>query len=280
MNAIEAKALDTTIQFYVEQAATIKQLFNDDVEIVVTDRNKVLEQIQSAEIPIESSKGRTLQPNEPLMQVMRSKKPQVMYIPKELYGAPLIATMIPFRNKAGEVVGGLAISRSTSKQTTLTEVAQQFAQSSEEIATSTTELAASSSNFMEYMNDLSNSQHEMSVQVEETTKILQMINSVAKNTRVLGFNAGIEAARAGEYGRGFGVVAKEITRLADQSAESVSDIHQLLQELNSKVENVVNIVNGAIDLSSNQSSIIHEIAESIQTLTAGAEEIEKLAQKM
>ena len=118
------------------------------------------------------------------------------------------------------------------------------------------------------------------MQVEQTTKILDMINSVAKNTRVLGFNAGIEAARAGEYGRGFGVVAKEITRLADQSADSVNEIRQLLYDLNNKVVNVVNIVNDAIDISSNQSAVIHEIAQSIQTLTDGAEEIEKLAQKM
>ena len=79
-------------------------------------------------------------------------------------------------------------------------------------------------------------------QVETTTKILEMISAVAKNTRVLGFNAGIEAARSGEHGRGFSVVAKEITKLADQSASSVNEIKQLLDELNEKVDHVANIV--------------------------------------
>ncbi|HWL12953.1 MAG TPA: methyl-accepting chemotaxis protein [Ureibacillus sp.] len=33
--------------------------------------------------------------------------------------------------------------------------------------------------------------------------MLEMINTIVKNTRILGFNVGIEAARSGEYGRGF-----------------------------------------------------------------------------
>lgn len=272
--------VDETLQFFIAQAHTIKQLFTEDVDVTITNKEKVLEQLVSNEIPVQSSKGRTMESNEPMMQVIRSNKMQSMYIPAELYGVPFTATMVPIRNAQGTVVGGIGISRSTSKQTILKEVSQKFATSSEEISASTEELAVSASNFNDYMHDLSTSQNEMSEQVEQTTKILDMINSVAKNTRVLGFNAGIEAARAGEFGRGFGVVAKEITRLADQSADSVNEIRQLLQELNNKVANVVTIVNDAINISANQSAVIHEIAQSIQTLTDGAEEIEKLAQKM
>lgn len=280
MYANNENELDETVQFFLTQAQTIKQLFSEDVDVTITNKHMVLEQLLSREIPVTSSKGRTMQPNEPMMQVIRTNKIQSMYIPAELYGVPFTATMVPIRNAQGNVVGGIGISRSTSKQTILKEVSQKFATSSEEISASTEELAVSASNFSDYMHDLSTSQNEMSLQVEETTKILDMINGVAKNTRVLGFNAGIEAARAGEYGRGFGVVAKEITRLADQSADSVNEIRQLLQELNSKVASVVTTVNDAIDISSNQSAVIHEIAQSIQTLTDGAEQIEKLAQNM
>ena len=141
-------------------------------------------------------------------------------------------------------------------------------------------LAISTSDFSKYMNRLSDAQNEMRRQVESTSKILEMINTVAKNTRVLGFNAGIEAARSGEYGRGFSVVAREITKLADQSANSANEIKQLLDELNDKGGYVANIVQNTVQISTNQTAAIEEISQAIQHLTDGAEEIEKMAKQI
>ena len=90
----------------------------------------------------------------------------------------------------------------------------------------------------------------------------------------MGFNAGIEAARSGEHGPGFSVVAKEITKLVDQSASSVNEIKQLLDELNEKVEHVASIVNDTVHISTLQTTAIEEISQAIQYLTEGAEEIE------
>ena len=150
----------------------------------------------------------------------------------------------------------------------------------EEISASTEELAVSASDFSQYMNQLSEAQNEMRREVETTKKILEMINNVAKNTRILGINAGIEAARSGEYGRGFSVVAKEITKLADQSANSVNEIKQLLDKLNDKVEHVANIVKETVQISTGQTAAIEEISQALQHLTDGAEEIEEMAKKI
>ena len=203
-----------------------------------------------------------------------------MYIPKEYYGCPFTATMVPIPDKDGKVVGGIAVSRSTRKQEQLSEVAEQFASSSEEISASTGQLAVSSKDFDVFMNQLAEAQHEMQQQVENTTKMLEMINVVAKNTRILGFNAGIEAARSGEFGRGFSVVAKEITKLADQSADSVNEIHQLISQLNQKVDEVASIVDQSVSISRGQSTSIDEISKSVQHLTDLAETIEDMAKEI
>lgn len=274
------KQIDSTLQFFLAQAMTIKELFTEDVDITITSKEEVLEHILSKDIQVESSKGRTLNAGEPIVEVLRKNKKEIMYIPKEFYGTPFTAIMVPIRNEQGVVVGGIGISKSTSKQTILKDVAEKFAASSEEIAASTEQLTSSTSNFNAYMTQLAQAQHEMSKQVEATTQILQMINNVAKNTRVLGFNAGIEAARAGEYGRGFGVVAKEITRLADQSAQSVNEIKQVIDELNNRVDNVATIVNETLQISETQSVNIDGITASIQQLTAGAEEIEMMSKNI
>jgi methyl-accepting chemotaxis protein len=269
-----------TLQFFLEHASTIKQLFNEDVDVTITDREKVLEHLQSKEINVDSSKGRVLKSDEPIKNTILSNKRIALDIPKEYYGTPFTAIMVPIHGNNGEVIGGIAVSKSTHKQAILMEVAEKFAASSEEISATTEELALSSSELSKYMNQLSTAQNEMHRQVETTARILDMINTVAKNTRVLGFNAGIEAARSGESGRGFSVVAKEITKLADQSASSVNEIKQLLDELNEKVDHVANIVNDTVHISTIQTTAIEEISQAIQHLTGGAEEIEALSKKI
>lgn len=65
-------------------------------------------------------------------------------------------------------------------------------------------------------------------QVQESGKILDFINTIAQQTKMLGLNAAIEAARAGEQGRGFVVVAEEVRKLAEQSNKSVGQIEGIL----------------------------------------------------
>lgn len=65
--------------------------------------------------------------------------------------------------------------------------------------------------------------------------VISTITKVADQTNLLSINAAIEAEKAGEYGRGFLVVAREIRRLADQTAVATLDIESMVRQMQDAV---------------------------------------------
>lgn len=276
--AVEVQ-LDPTLQEIIRFAPMLKTLFTSDVMLSISDLEKIVFQINSNELTIEDIPNRQLTEQDPMMHVMKSNTHHSMNVGKEFYGSDINVTIVPITND-DKVVGSLAITSSIQNRVDLIEIADKFTTSSEEIGASTDELSATAVSLSNFMETISSAQENLSHQVNDSAKILEMINSVAKSTRILGFNAGIEAARSGEHGRGFSVVAKEITKLADQSAEAVNEIHKLLEAMKDKVEMVSQTVSETLSITEIQTASIHEISSSIKQLTDVAEKIDELAQKI
>jgi hypothetical protein len=81
--------------------------------------------------------------------------------------------------------------------------------------------------------------HELKEANQEMGKVIHSIQEVAKHTNLLSLNSAIEAARAGEAGRGFGVVADEIKKLATRSLASTKESTQIVDNIQVKANEVM-----------------------------------------
>jgi methyl-accepting chemotaxis protein len=74
--------------------------------------------------------------------------------------------------------------------------------------------------------------------LQRVGKVAEFIHEVSRQTNLLALNASIEAVRAGEYGKGFGVVADEVRRLADSTSRSAEEINELIENLRDESQHV------------------------------------------
>lgn len=88
-----------------------------------------------------------------------------------------------------------------------------------------------------HVQETNNSMKQISETTSKINKITSIIRDISSRTGLLSLNASIEAARAGEAGRGFSVVANEISHLSDSTVNSVKDIEKVIKDAESIILN-------------------------------------------
>jgi methyl-accepting chemotaxis protein len=93
---------------------------------------------------------------------------------------------------------------------------------------------------------VNNSMKEIYSSSSDMLNIIEVIRDISEKINLLALNASIEAARAGQFGKGFAVVAMEISKLAEQTAESVKNIDTLIKKNNKEIQTGIDSVDSVM----------------------------------
>lgn len=116
---------------------------------------------------------------------------------------------------------------------------------------------------------------QMNNRSTEVSQITKIISNISDQINLLALNAAIEAARAGEYGKGFAVVADEIRSLAEQSANSASDITLLITEMQKDSNESVVAMNNVVSKIEQESITIYSAGETFNTISSLVDQMNK-----
>ena len=111
----------------------------------------------------------------------------------------------------------------------------------------------------------------LDVKITEMNSIVEIINGITSKTALLALNASIEAARAGEAGRGFSVVAGEISNMATQTKEATIHITELIANVSEAITKVVSFIKGMLEDINLEKEITESTAKSFNQISDSAD---------
>jgi len=119
--------------------------------------------------------------------------------------------------------------------------------------------------------------HVLQNHSDSITKVVTSISSISQQTQLLALNATIEAARAGETGKGFGVVAEEISKLAIETEEATQSIGLIVSNIQNETNNTFQDIN---DINSKVKNSSHSVKNSIDSFKYIVNNITDITEKM
>ncbi len=261
----------------------LNAMTQDDMAVAIADAKtqRVVAYYPGEKIDIKMKVGDHCPETTLGMTAIRERKRIVKKMDSSTFGVPYVGIGMPITEpKTGEILGAIATVKSLDKQDEIFKTADGLFKSIETLADLTDVLSSNSEELTDIGKDLNSFAGELSGKMGQTDQVLKVIQKITAQTNLLGLKAAIEAARVGEMGKGFGVVASEIRKLAENSSGSLKEIEKILkslkksnQDINEKIASVEAIASKQTEKTQNVSAALQEIKAIANILVKFAEEL-------
>lgn len=111
----------------------------------------------------------------------------------------------------------------------------------------------------------------LSEKINSIWDIVNIINSIADQTKIIAFNAELEASSAGEAGKNFHIVANEIRRLADGTMESTQEIKERITEIQHSSDNLIITSEGGTEKIHEGCELTEKVSQNFNSIKSAAE---------
>jgi hypothetical protein len=258
----------------------IQNTFDCEVGVTLTDCEKILLYRPSKQLDFKIPPGAQLKPGSGIYRAVHEKQRVALKMDKALYGQPYITMAYPIYDNQGNVIGSIAITQTIDQQEKLKEMAAVLTDSISILASTTEEVSAQTQEIAAICKAMVDETHKSHASVSETNQVVGFIKSIAGQTNLLGLNAAIEAARVGEHGRGFGVVAEEIRKLATSSTESITKIDKMITTIQSASSRSVEQVEHIESVLNQIAGAINQVAIAVQQAAAMSQQLDEMADNL
>lgn len=267
------------IEHVIQIAPNLKEWYDQNISVFVADHEKILAAYNNPELnlgvqsghPVEELKGTIT------YKVLQSGERMIAQISKEKsqFNIPYIAICSPIKDEEN-FVGVITIVISTAKHNALLEIGEELLSTVEEIYASAENLSAQSLELSATAKTMDSETVHVKADILHVSNITTDIKKISQQSNILGINASIESARAGESGRGFGVVAGEIRKLAEHTRNSAITIENDVSEVQSSVNRLIDSVSQLAVVSESQAQGVTELTQALNQISRMAERLVSL----
>lgn len=278
-NAVIDQDTHPVLKSFVQIAPYLQLLVNDDITIGVYDTEKLLINIPAKTFSLNVTPGDPLLEGDIITNAIRQNKNQAMTVPAEVLGVDLVSRAIPVHDEQGRVIGGVGVGLNVDKANKLSQIASNLSSVIGDVTNTVQEMAESVNELATNISYVSEKADEVTSSVDLIEQVSAVVKNIADQSNLLGLNAAIESARAGEHGRGFGVVADEIRKMATNSKDNVQEIQNITSQIKEVIEDLGKDIQKVNLESTSQSASIEELTATMEEINVSIRSLAELAKE-